>query len=260
MLHSLLRRLADATRAATQLQVQAPPPRERVLMRFRHGEYRDKWRTTSDAVYGGGSSAHLTPDGTCFHGDLSTKIMTPESSANAALRSGYAAMLLREPFNLDDFDTLVLRCRAPPRSSLTTAATSAVANDDDNESGGAGGAGGGAGGGGGSDQGGKSLSDERATTEAPAQRKRRHWLFNVTTESHVAERALYQMPFVAPEASFGEVPLPLSKFVMTFRGSIVDVASEMNKRRVLALGITLADGIDGPFALELDHLRAVRDA
>lgn len=270
-LGSLLRRAADVTRAALELRVQPPPQSELVLVDFRAADGGGGWRTTSDAVYGGASAAHLTPsDGArrprCFHGELSTR--APQSRDHKELRTGYAAMLLREQFDLEDFDTLVLRCRAlppmspraPQRSDEGGGVTGKFATDDDAN---------------GSvdaaasermrrDSAAHSVRarDAAAGRDAPSApaSPQRCFFFNVTTDSYVEERALHQLPFVAPEGAFGEVPLPFANFVMTSRGNVVEVSSELNKHRVLALGITLADGKDGPFALELDHLRAVRRA
>ena len=73
---------------------------------------------------------------------------------------------------------------------------------------------------------------------------------------------LWQSFLFAPPGEWAVVRLPLSRFLKTWKGKIVDGEGEMNARRVLSLGVSLAGGgaLDAPgaYSLELEEVRAVR--
>ena len=73
---------------------------------------------------------------------------------------------------------------------------------------------------------------------------------------------LWQSFLFAPAGEWSVVRLPLARFLKTWKGKIVDGEGEMNARRVLSLGVSLAGGGEleapGPYSLQLDEIRAVR--
>lgn len=74
-------------------------------------------------------------------------------------------------------------------------------------------------------------------------------------------RANYRGEFKATKlngsAGWQDVYLPFERFVPTWRGRILD-RPEIDVSRVGLLGVTLADGVDGPFAIEIDSIAAYR--
>jgi Complex I intermediate-associated protein 30 (CIA30) len=57
------------------------------------------------------------------------------------------------------------------------------------------------------------------------------------------------------------VEIPLDRFVLTWKGGIVDSPVEMNRQRICGFGISLAGGdlqSPGPFRLGLDWVKASR--
>ena len=58
-----------------------------------------------------------------------------------------------------------------------------------------------------------------------------------------------------------DVEVPLSRFLLTWRGKVVDEVVHMNRGRVISLGISLAGGAklqpDGPFKLDIKWIKAV---
>ena len=62
------------------------------------------------------------------------------------------------------------------------------------------------------------------------------------------------------EGEWTDVEIPLDRFLLTWRGKLVETRVEMNPKRVLSLGISLAGGADlqpdGPFRLGLQAILA----
>jgi NADH dehydrogenase [ubiquinone] 1 alpha subcomplex assembly factor 1 len=58
------------------------------------------------------------------------------------------------------------------------------------------------------------------------------------------------------------VEVPLERFLLTWKGRLVEERSSMNPRRAISLGLGLAGGpqlqAPGPFCLGLDWVKAVR--
>ncbi|KAK4537073.1 hypothetical protein CDCA_CDCA11G3098 [Cyanidium caldarium] len=231
-----------------RLEVPQPPPALQTVYRFRTeaGVEPDKpaaaapYQVLSDASSGGFTEAQFV-DGHRFEGNLSTRQSAVEPETTPAperrsawwggrspgtppstRRNGFAALYFPHVCDLSDYDELLLHCR------------------------------------------------ERS--ECP-----RRWLFGVVTDSYVRERNSFFRPFTvssssssssssspppphtSPATPYAPVRMPLDEFVMTFQGRLVDVAEQMNRHRALAFVITLDDGTDGPFCLELDRLEAHRN-
>ncbi|XP_002741312.1 complex I intermediate-associated protein 30, mitochondrial-like [Saccoglossus kowalevskii] len=51
-----------------------------------------------------------------------------------------------------------------------------------------------------------------------------------------------------------ELTIPFSKFFLTHRGRIQDRQASVDLERVNAIGLTMADAVDGDFALEIDYI------
>jgi hypothetical protein len=66
----------------------------------------------------------------------------------------------------------------------------------------------------------------------------------------------YQAAFEAPEGTWTLVRLPLSEFLPNFRGRRVPGAVPLNPARVRQVGLMIADGQAGAFALALRSIRA----
>lgn len=53
--------------------------------------------------------------------------------------------------------------------------------------------------------------------------------------------------------------IPFSKFFLSSCGRIQDTQHPLNLSRIRDIGITLADGVNGPFELEIDYIALLRD-
>ena len=53
--------------------------------------------------------------------------------------------------------------------------------------------------------------------------------------------------------------IPFSKFFLAFKGRIDDKQAYIDLQNVLTVGFTIADGVDGPFQLEIDWIGVVYD-
>ena len=80
-----------------------------------------------------------------------------------------------------------------------------------------------------------------------------HYCLNPLSRAWVAARR---------QGAWQEVEVPLRRFLLTWKGRLVEERSEMNPARVFSLGIGLAGGpqlqAPGPFCLGLDWVKARR--
>ncbi|GAB4817331.1 hypothetical protein N2152v2_004377 [Parachlorella kessleri] len=91
----------------------------------------------------------------------------------------------------------------------------------------------------------------------------RKYLANLRTENWiVGERShdVWQAFLFAREGEWTDVEIPLDRFLLTWRGKLVETRVEMNPKRILSLGISLAGGADlqpdGSFRLGLRAILA----
>lgn len=100
----------------------------------------------------------------------------------------------------------------------------------------------------------------------------RVYVSNIRTENWIgglgASRSNTWQAFVfAPAGEWSVVRVPLSKYLPTWRGKIIDHNQDLNAARVTGIGLSLsADGGPraavhgpGPFRLELDWIKALRE-
>jgi|APGre2960657444_1045066.scaffolds.fasta_scaffold04733_4 NADH dehydrogenase [ubiquinone] 1 alpha subcomplex assembly factor 1 len=75
-----------------------------------------------------------------------------------------------------------------------------------------------------------------------------------------AAQDMWQAFLFAPRDEWADVQIPMARFLKTWRGRVLDGENEMNARRVLSLGISLAGGgalePPGPYRLGLKHIVA----
>ncbi|KAK9791192.1 hypothetical protein WJX73_009919 [Symbiochloris irregularis] len=78
-----------------------------------------------------------------------------------------------------------------------------------------------------------------------------------------ASQDRWQAFLFARKGVWQDVHIPLDRFLLTWRGRLVETRSEINARRVISIGISLAAGSDeveqsGDFSLGLQHIKAER--
>lgn len=99
----------------------------------------------------------------------------------------------------------------------------------------------------------------------------RVYVSNIRTDSWIGgpagvENNNWQAFVFAPREEWGTVYIPLRRYLLTWKGKIIDLHSEMNQARILGMGISLAaDGGPegsvrgpGPFRLQLGWMKALR--
>ncbi|KAH7416195.1 hypothetical protein KP509_14G079900 [Ceratopteris richardii] len=77
---------------------------------------------------------------------------------------------------------------------------------------------------------------------------------------------LWQSMIFAPKDEWYEVMIPLSRYLPTMKGKVVDIKNEMNRSRICGMGLSLSvnGGLEGAvmgngdFRLELDWIKALR--
>ena len=81
----------------------------------------------------------------------------------------------------------------------------------------------------------------------------------ITIDCHAHVFIPEAMPLVA--GKLDPMTIPLARFLLTWKGRLVEQRVEMNPGRVLSVGIALAGGAGmqpaGPFALEIQWIKAV---
>lgn len=86
----------------------------------------------------------------------------------------------------------------------------------------------------------------------------RPYIFNVKCADFSAEH-LWQMRMVTPPSTWATVAIPFHELMMTRRGRVEMDQQEISRDAISGIGILLADGADGPFKLEVQYIRAIRD-
>ncbi|KAK9803259.1 hypothetical protein WJX72_001399 [[Myrmecia] bisecta] len=93
----------------------------------------------------------------------------------------------------------------------------------------------------------------------------RKYIANIRTENWiVGDRShdIWQAYLFARKGVWQDVRVPLDRFLLTWKGKLVETEVEMARQRVLSLGISLAGGEDlqphGPFCLGLENIHAER--
>lgn len=68
------------------------------------------------------------------------------------------------------------------------------------------------------------------------------------------------MVVLSRKGAWQEVHIPLDRFLLTWKGKLVESRVEMNTERVVSVGISVAGGgslqEEGPFSLGLDWIKA----
>lgn len=95
----------------------------------------------------------------------------------------------------------------------------------------------------------------------------RKYIANIRTENWVVGESAYdvwQAFLFSRPGEWQDVAIPLDRFLLTWRGKVVDTQMEMNPRRILSLGISLAGGSElqpeGPYRLALKEIMARNSA
>lgn len=66
----------------------------------------------------------------------------------------------------------------------------------------------------------------------------------------------YRREFGTVDGKWQEITLPFSDFVPSFRGKVVEDAGTVDPSRIRQIGFLIADKQSGPFALQIDWIRA----
>ncbi|XP_070576818.1 complex I intermediate-associated protein 30, mitochondrial-like [Ptychodera flava] len=85
----------------------------------------------------------------------------------------------------------------------------------------------------------------------------RSYMINLLTESYFSNNKddmWNYFLFTKGGPYWQDVTIPFSKFFLSHRGRIQDRQAFADLERVNAIAITMADGINGDFALEIDHI------
>eukprot|EP00850_Spirogloea_muscicola_P013706 SM000094S24723 [mRNA] locus=s94:428404:430352:+ [translate_table: standard] len=95
----------------------------------------------------------------------------------------------------------------------------------------------------------------------------RCYVHSLRTESWVGmvdeEENTWQAFIFAPPGEWYEVKIPLERYLLTWKGKVLDTADEINTRRLCGMGISVAagqagSGGPGPFRLELEWIKGLR--
>lgn len=92
----------------------------------------------------------------------------------------------------------------------------------------------------------------------------RKYIANLRTENWVVGQArnhdIYQAFLFARAGEWQDVEIPLSRFLLTWKGRVVDELVHMNRQRVTSVGLSLAGGSqlqpDGEFRLDIRWIKA----
>lgn len=94
----------------------------------------------------------------------------------------------------------------------------------------------------------------------------RKYIANIKTENWLVGDQTYdiwQAFLFARENQWQDVEIPFSRFLLTWKGRLVETKTEMNPARITSIGISLAGGEElqpeGEFRLDIDYIAARRD-
>ncbi|XP_068109457.1 complex I intermediate-associated protein 30, mitochondrial [Hyperolius riggenbachi] len=90
----------------------------------------------------------------------------------------------------------------------------------------------------------------------------RPWMLNIQSDTYFTHHQydLYHyFLFTRGGPYWQDVKIPFSKFFMANKGKIQDQQYEIIPDKVVSLGFTLADMVDGPFQLEIDFIALCKD-
>ena len=90
----------------------------------------------------------------------------------------------------------------------------------------------------------------------------RSYILNLHQEAEfdLAWNDLWKFPLYTRGGPYWQtVTIPFSKFFFTYKGYQQDDVFPVPQAHIVALGITLADGYDGPFSLEIDKIQVLFD-
>eukprot|EP00887_Chlorella_sp_A99_P007396 scaffold2.g7396.t1 len=204
------------------------PEAQRILFRFATAEELARWEPYSDSEMGGLSTAALQLSEECpgtaeFSGRFSTAL--GEGVAPRLKRSGFAGFSLRpsgDAIDIEDFDSLVGGLMLNVDGVVVMLKVFRVRSD-----------------------GRKYIASVRCE----------NWL--VDDRSH----DVWQAFLFARKGEWEEVEVPLSRFMLTWKGRVVEEVVELNPKRITAIGISLAGGQglqeEGEYRLGVDWIAAL---
>lgn len=68
------------------------------------------------------------------------------------------------------------------------------------------------------------------------------------------------LPLTSREGEWTEVEIPLARFLLTYKGRLVETHVQMNRSRIVSFGLALAGGDyqqEGPYSLGLDWIKVI---
>eukprot|EP00123_Amoebidium_parasiticum_P000710 comp11585_c0_seq1/m.6064 comp11585_c0_seq1/g.6064 ORF comp11585_c0_seq1/g.6064 comp11585_c0_seq1/m.6064 type:complete len:235 (-) comp11585_c0_seq1:513-1217(-) len=84
----------------------------------------------------------------------------------------------------------------------------------------------------------------------------RAYFLNITTDGLQPEDVYQSFIYTVGGPEWEVLRFPLDEFLLTSRGIIQNEQMKLNPQKVRTIGFMLADGLDGPFSLELAHIKA----
>ncbi|KAL6784323.1 NUOFAF1 [Auxenochlorella protothecoides x Auxenochlorella symbiontica] len=92
----------------------------------------------------------------------------------------------------------------------------------------------------------------------------RRYIASIRTENWIIGEAsshdVYQAFLFAREGEWTEVEIPLARFLLTYKGRLVETHVQMNRSRIVSFGLALAGGDyqqEGPYSLGLDWIKVI---
>jgi monofunctional biosynthetic peptidoglycan transglycosylase len=84
----------------------------------------------------------------------------------------------------------------------------------------------------------------------------KHYKFNVRTNRRF-DGVNYRVEFPTKEGDWMEIDFPLTAFVPTFHGRILDDAPALDPSRIASFGFLISDKQEGPFQLEFEWIQGI---